>query len=178
MFLLGLGACLKISGRSEAPFVTRLARLRPTRRARPKIGLSHHGFSLCPGIPGRAPSPLLLFLVRVGVYTAWRAATKFKNIEQNSHYSAAVTNPKAGLFSRMIPLVSGGEKIPGLPRQPPNRAWQRCERSKVCHDWASCSSLHSPDFGPCAPCQSRSASLVTKSLITNRVSPRLEVTSH
>ena len=38
----------------------------------------------------------------------------------------------------------GCEKIPGLLRWPPNRGWRRCKSTKVCHDWASCSSLHSP----------------------------------
>nr|VFJ47676.1 MAG: hypothetical protein BECKFM1743A_GA0114220_100507 [Candidatus Kentron sp. FM]VFK12298.1 MAG: hypothetical protein BECKFM1743B_GA0114221_102344 [Candidatus Kentron sp. FM] len=40
--------------------------------------------------------------------------------------------------------LRGCEKIPGLLRRPPNRDWLRCKSTKVCHDWASCSSLHSP----------------------------------
>ena len=56
-----------------------------------------------------------------------------------SPFSRRFTN--AGSY---IKGLRGCEKIPGLRRWLPNRDWRRCKSTKVCHDWASCSSLHSP----------------------------------
>nr|VFJ56877.1 MAG: hypothetical protein BECKFM1743A_GA0114220_101777 [Candidatus Kentron sp. FM]VFJ58765.1 MAG: hypothetical protein BECKFM1743C_GA0114222_102333 [Candidatus Kentron sp. FM]VFK17941.1 MAG: hypothetical protein BECKFM1743B_GA0114221_105151 [Candidatus Kentron sp. FM] len=69
--------------------------------------------------------------------------------------------------------LRGCEKIPSLLRRPPNAPGGVATRFKVCHDWASCSSLHSPILDLV-----RLASHVRpESLITNGVSLRLEIFS-
>ncbi|VFN03517.1 MAG: hypothetical protein BECKG1743D_GA0114223_104831, partial [Candidatus Kentron sp. G] len=58
--------------------------------------------------------------------------------------SLIVFHNEAKTRSKCSFIPRGCEKISSLLRRFPNRAWRRCERFKVCHDWASCSSLHSP----------------------------------